>query len=84
MSFSIYDHKAECFNTPFFQPAEGLASRMFMDLVHDGNSTVCKHPEDFTLYKVGTFNDNSGKLESEATPKFIIKATDLLKPKETA
>lgn len=74
--FSVYDEKAEFFGNPFFVTAPGQATRMFADLSKDKQTTVGNHPEDFTLYQVGTWNNTEAKLDSLATPKFIAKATD--------
>lgn len=79
IAFAIYDDKAACFNTPFFQPTTGLATRSLEDLVNDSNTRVNRHPGDFKLYKIGTYNDSSGKLESDAEPTFVANASDFLK-----
>lgn len=54
--FSIYDNKADAFNTPFFMAARGQAVRAFTDLVNDGQSAISKHPEDYKLCVLGEFN----------------------------
>lgn len=62
--FAILDTKANAYGTPFFVQSVGLAIRAFSDLVHDERSTVARHPDDFRLYELGTFDDATGKLES--------------------
>lgn len=61
-AYSVYDSKGEMFNLPFFQHNAGLALRMFADLVNDPNSQLFRHPLDFVLYEIGTFDDSSGGL----------------------
>lgn len=77
--FSIYDAKAEIFNTPFFNKTIGEAERNFEQLVNDGKSTVYLYPEDFDLYHLGDYDDNSGKLATGETPVHLIKAIQLHK-----
>jgi transcriptional regulator NrdR family protein len=36
-----------------------------------GEHEVAKHPEDFTLFKVGTWNDGTAEIESFAPEKLI-------------
>lgn len=62
LMFSVFDSKAAVFGTPFFMPREAMAIRAFTDLVNDGRSMVSQHPEDFSLFKVGWFDDDKGVL----------------------
>lgn len=60
--YSIYDKVAGFFNTPFFQLNDGVAIRSFMDLVRDEKSSVSRHPEDYELWLIGKFLDDSGRI----------------------
>lgn len=62
--FSVYDHKAAVYGTPFFMPNVAMAVRAFTDLVEDNRTMVSKHPEDFVLYQVGEFDDDRGVLNA--------------------
>lgn len=61
-AFSVFDMKSGAFGVPFFIPTVGQAVRMFSDLASDGNSMVCRHPSDFVLYEIGTYDDATGLL----------------------
>lgn len=65
LAFSIRDAKAEAFMRPFFSPTAGLAIRSFRDLVNDPASEVGRHPEDYTLFRIGSFDELSGELVKE-------------------
>ena len=75
--FSIYDAKAESYVTPWFQPTFGLAERIFTDEVNNPESTLNKHPEDYTLFYLGEMDQDTGKIETEATPKPLAKALEV-------
>lgn len=79
--FSIYDSKAEVFNTPIFLATEGQAIRIFDDMVNDEdkNADIAKHPEDYTLFTIGEFDANNGKLEPLNTPKSLGLAQEFIK-----
>lgn len=62
--FSIYDAKAEAHMPPFFFAATGLAIRAFADMANDPSHTVGKHPEDYSLFEIGTFDDAIGVFEN--------------------
>lgn len=60
--YSLYDAKALTYSPPFLASAHGQAVRMVMELAQDANTTVGRHPADFTLYCVGQFNDATGSM----------------------
>lgn len=58
---AIYDTQAKFYSAPFFAPTIGDAVRSFSDAVNDKNmGMLSKHPEDFILYDLGTWDDTDG------------------------
>ena len=87
MMFSVFDSKAAVFGTPFFMQREAAAIRAFSDLANDPQTMVGKHPEDFALFHVGDFDDdtagfNSVKPRNLVTAASMVKATIPFTPKE--
>lgn len=76
--FSIYDKKADQFNVPFFFAHDGQAVRAFSDLANDSQSTIAKHPDDYSLYCVGIFGDDVGKVSAYEKPERIVEASALV------
>lgn len=70
---SVRDAKAEMFLRPWFVQTTGIAVRAFTDEVNrvDISNPIYTHPTDFSLYELGTFNDNSGRFESHEVPKLL-------------
>lgn len=66
--FSIFDQKAECFQTPYFAASRGTGVRMFHKLANDQNTIVGQYAADFTLFELGTFDDSEGSFELHDTP----------------
>lgn len=60
---SVYDRAAQFYGRPFFVVAAGQATRSFRDEVNRSDSEMGKHPEDFDLWQLGVFDDNSGLFE---------------------
>jgi len=73
--YSIFDSKAEIYKTPFEQVNNAEAMRTFHDLVNDKNTIISKHPEDYDLYNIGTWDNENGKLETTKV-MYLIKGTD--------
>lgn len=67
--FSVRDSKAEAFTRPFFAQTRGMAVRGFRDAVNgDQNEPIAKHPEDFTLFHIGEFDELTGELVKLQSP----------------
>ena len=60
--FSVLDTKGDIFMPPFFFSATGQAVRAFADLANDPNTIVNRHPGDYRLTCIGTFDDQNGRL----------------------
>lgn len=58
--FTVYDSKAEAFITPFFMQNIPTAVRVFGDMVNSHDHAFAKHPEDYTLYHLGSYDDDNG------------------------
>lgn len=80
-SFALFDLKSGAFSTPFFFPATGLAVRAIQDLANDRTTTVGRHPEDFALYELGSFNDGSGQFDP-SVPVHLATVVQILEGKE--
>lgn len=76
--FSIRDSKAEVFNPPFFKHTHGEAERDFSVLCKDEKSMPSKFPDDFDLYYVGIYDDQTGKIQSLDTPQHLVKAVQVI------
>jgi accessory colonization factor AcfC len=67
MEFNVYcvwDNAAKVFKEPFYKGRDEEAIRDFTDAVNDERTILNKHPMDYNLYKIGVYEDNSGKLSN--------------------
>ena len=80
--FSIYDEKGGFFGKLWLMNKKGQAIRAFSDLVNDDREgQIKKHPDDYKLYKLGVYDDNSGKIESTPQPEYICAGLDFMQDK---
>lgn len=77
---SVRDRASDAFGQPIFVVAVGQAIRSFSDEVNrrEGNNALAAHPEDFDLYQLGVFDDNTGLFETE-TPRQVAIGKDLVR-----
>lgn len=57
--FAVYDSKAGSHAVPFFQASLGMAARSFSEAANQAEHPICKHPHDFTLFHIGSWNDET-------------------------
>lgn len=70
-TFSIYDSKAQNYHIPYFLKNEAIAIREFADLVNDPKTSINKHPEDYTLFNLGTWDDQNAQFKQNKSPKAL-------------
>ena len=60
---SVFDSAAEVYGPPMLFAAAGAAVRSFSDAINGGDksSAVAQHPDDFVMFKIGTFDDVKGE-----------------------
>lgn len=70
-------------NQPFICKNDLEAMRSFQDTINrehlpgQPKSTLAEHPEDFSLFILGSFNQETGEIKPDV--KFLIQAVDLVK-----
>ena len=79
---AVYDKASKSYGQPIFAPAIGVAIRSFTDEVNNKYETnqMYHHPDDFTMYDFGVFDDNTGAFELHPEPVKLITAKDAKNP----
>lgn len=77
-AYAIYDRKSLVYNPPFFTHTDGSATRMLSDLVNDLQTNVGRHPSDYVLFRVGTYDDAKGLLLGVSPLVHVIDAMALV------
>jgi len=81
--YSIFDSKALQYHPPFHQSTDGAAVRALGDLVADMQTQVGRHPRDFVLYFIGTYDDHKGAMQPVEPLVHVIDAIALVQLKPT-
>jgi hypothetical protein len=77
---SVYDRAVSAYARPVFVASEGSALRSFDDEVNrkSEDNEIGKHPADYNLSVLGSFDDSIGVLTSH-DPRVLVEAVNLLK-----
>jgi len=78
--FSIKDKALDTYSAPYMQATADAGIRMFRDLVYfgDENNRYKRSPEDYTLYIVGEFDDETAELANLEKPILLTSATEMI------
>lgn len=76
---AVKDRAVDAYMKPMFVPHRNAAIRAFTDEVNRKESEMNKHPEDYDMYFLGEWNENTGIMENEPVqPELIARAQDLI------
>lgn len=69
--FALYDDAVKSYLRPFWSDHKANAQRSFRQLVNqtdNRDNMVANHPDQFTLFELGEFDEQSGVFSSHAIP----------------
>lgn len=78
-AYSIYDRKALAYHPPFFQATDGSATRSFADLANDTTTMVGRHPNDYVLFCIGSYDDSKGLLVGMSPVQHVVDGQAVVK-----
>ena len=76
--YSTFDQASGIYQRPFVAHTHGEVTRSFQDIACDADHEIGKHPEDYTLYCLGEFNDGTGEITGYLTPEKVATALELV------
>lgn len=80
---AVKDRAADLFGRPFYVRTTAEAVRSFTDEANNPESQINKHPEDYDLFLLGSFNEDTGRIEQNVShPNLIVRAQDLVRTKQ--
>jgi len=77
--FSIKDKKANLFNQPFAVRTAAEAMRSVAQAAQDAQTSLGSFPEDFALYLVAHFDDDTGVMHVPKEPTRIEEISNLIR-----
>jgi hypothetical protein len=83
--YCIHDSKAQAYLPPFFFHRDGQATRVFANCVNNEEHTFAINPADYTLFKVGSFDDSNAliKVNQSNTPISLGNGVEFLGNQQT-
>lgn len=82
-AYAVFDSKAAHYNSPWFMHNDQMAIRAFADIANDNKTVIGAHPEDYTLYNIGEYDNITAKYTGR-TPIAVANASSCIKIKPLA
>lgn len=78
--FAVRDVKLGAYNVPMFAKTVGLMQRSFEDEVNrkDDNNLMARHPEDYWLFHLGSYDDENGQFKNYENPILLCQGDQVL------
>ena len=75
--YAVFDSASGVYDRPFCARSEGEAIRSFTDVACDCDHPIGRHPEHYSMFRVGSFDDNDGEIIPESA-KCVARAHELV------
>lgn len=76
--YALYDVVGMTYMQPFYFQHDAQAVRKIQDDMSEPNSYVAKHPKDYRLFKLGSYDLNVGELVGAPAPIFVCDVNSLV------
>lgn len=76
--YSVFDTATGAYMRPWTMMSDQQAIRAFTAEATNAESDVGRNPEDFSLFRLGSFDDVLGAIESCDPPRVLAKAHELV------
>ena len=77
--YAVRDNLCGFYLPPTIGDNDAAMVRAFGDVATKGGTPIGDHPEDYTLEKIGEFDNESGVLVALPTPQVLCHASDFVK-----
>lgn len=77
--FAIYDSKANAYLPPFFLPTVAMAVRVFSDCVNSDSHQFGLHPQDYTLFHLGIWDDATSAFDKLDHKRAVHNGNELVR-----
>jgi len=78
--YCVYDTGISTWLKPIFAKNNGEILRSFIEACNSADSQFFKHSADYTLFEIGTFDDDKCKFDLLKSPVKLLQAIEAIRP----
>lgn len=76
---AVRDAAIDSFLAPFTARHSNQAVRMFGDAINNADSEMKKHPDDYDLFVIGEFEEETGRVKPHDKPELLVRGKNLVR-----
>lgn len=80
--YTVFDSKAEAYLPPFMATNDGVAGRMFSEACNDRKSMLGKHPADYTIFEIGSWDEQTAFYTQDGAHKNLGNGVSFVRERE--
>ncbi len=80
--YAIFDSCSGIYEKPFFSMTDDMVKREFQDVATTADHPISRHPEHYSLWRLGVFNNENGDLRDECN-ECLWTATEAVSQSQT-
>lgn len=82
--YCVFDSAVGSYLAPFTMRTNGEALRAWKDLVNDPSTNFAKHPSDYTLFELGSFDPDTAGFDLHPSPVSLGVGIEFVESRNTA
>lgn len=82
--FAVYDSVAGAYLAPMAIPSRAAAIRAMSDAVNGGDAMITKHPSDYVLMELASFDEKNGVIVPLPAPERVVVGHDVVSERSPA
>ncbi len=63
--YAVFDTCAGIYDSPHFANSDDVVRRQFQDIATGADNPIAKHPEHYSLHRLGGWDNTNGKINNE-------------------
>ncbi len=63
--YAVFDTCAGIYDSPHFANSDDVVRRQFQDIATSAENPISKHPEHYSLHRLGGWDNTNGKINNE-------------------
>lgn len=76
--YAVYDSGVGAWMSPMYMRNRGEATRWWQEVCNNPESRLNKHPSDYTLFELGTYNDLDASFDLMCSPSKVGVALEFI------
>ncbi len=80
--YAVFDTCAGIYDSPHFANSDDIVKRQFQDIASGSDNAIAKHPEHYSLWRLGAWDNTNGNITDESN-ECLCTALEIISQSQT-